>query len=65
MSRSYEAYMKLDKSKYAGEFVGMCEGEVVAHSKSLDEVVEATTKACGATKVPFIAQVLTADCMLL
>ena len=65
MSRSYDAYMKLDKSKYAGEFVGMCDGEIIAHSKSLDEVVEATAKACGPTKVPFIAQVLTADCMLL
>ncbi len=65
MSKSYDAYMKLDKSVYAGEFVGMCEGEVVAHSTSLEEVYHATKKACGATKVPFIAQVLTADCMLL
>ena len=64
MSRSYEAYMKLDKSRYAGEFVGMCDGEVLAHSKVLVEVLEATTKACGPAKVHFIAQVLTTDCLI-
>ncbi len=64
MSKSYDAYMKLNKSKYAGEFVGMCEGEVVAHSTSLEEVYRATKEACGPTRVPFIAQVLTADCLI-
>jgi hypothetical protein len=57
--------MSLDKRPYAGEFIGMCDGVVVAHSTSLKEVYEATKKACGPTKVPFISQVLPADCMLL
>lgn len=64
MSKSYDAYMKLDKRPYAGEFIGMCEGVIVAHSKSLDEVYNATVKACGSKYVPFIAQVMTADCLL-
>lgn len=36
MSKSYDAYMKLDKQQYAGEFVGMCDGVVVAHSPCLE-----------------------------
>ena len=44
MSKSCDAYMKLDKRPYAGEFVGMCDGVVVAHSTSLKDVYEATKK---------------------
>ncbi|GEM_PF-2103761 len=65
MSKSYEAFMRLDTSKYLGEFVGMCDGVLVAHSKSFDEVYEATKKACGTKCTPFISQVLPAECMLL
>lgn len=36
MSKSYDAYMKLDKRPYAGEFVGMCDGVVIAHSPCLE-----------------------------
>ncbi len=57
--------MKLDKTLYEGEFVGMCEGVIVAHSRSFDEVYDATVKACGNKYVPFVTQVLPAECMLL
>ena len=65
MSKSGDAFMKLDKTLYEGEFVGMCDGVIVAHSKSFDEVFEATKKACGSATVPFIAQVHTADYVFL
>jgi len=65
MSKSGDAFMKLDKTPYEGEFVGMCDGVIIAHSKSFDEVYEATKKACGPNKVPFVSQVLPAECMLL
>ena len=64
MSRSYEAFMRLDTSRYLGEFVGMCDGKLAAHSKSFDEVYEATKKACGSRYVPFISQVLPAECVI-
>lgn len=64
MSRSYDAFMRLDTSLYEGEFIGMCEGVLVAHSKSFEEVFEAAKAACGDGCVPFVAQVLPADCIL-
>ena len=65
MSKSGDAFMKLDKRPYIGEYVGMCDGVMVAHSKSFDEVYEATKRACGPTKIPFVSEVLPAECMLL
>ena len=65
MSKSGDAFMKLDKRPYVGEYVGMCDGVIVAHSKSFDEVYEATKRACGPTKIPFVSEVLPAECMLL
>ena len=65
MSKSGDAFMKLDKTPYEGEVVGMGEGVIVAHSKSFDEVYDATVKACGNKYVPFVTQVLPAECMLL
>ena len=65
MSKSGDAFMKLDKTPYEGEFIGMCDGVIIAHSKSLDEVLELTIKACGSATVPFIAQVHTADYVFL
>lgn len=56
--------MRLDKTHFAGESIGMCEGVIVAHSKSFDEVYDATVKACGSKYVPFVTQVLPAECML-
>ena len=47
--------MKLDKTPYEGEFVGMCEGVIVAHSESFEEVYEATVEACGGRSVPFVS----------
>ena len=55
MTRSSDAFMRLDTTLYEGEFVGMCDGIIVAHSKSFDEVFEATKKACGPNKVPFVS----------
>ena len=65
MSKSGDAFMELDKTPYEGEFVGMCEGVIVAHSKSFDEVYDATVEACGDKYVPFVTQVLPVDCILL
>lgn len=65
MSKSGDAFMKLDKTPYEGEFVGMCEGVIVAHSKSFEEVYDATVKACGNKYTPFISQVLPAECIIL
>ncbi|MBQ7978283.1 MAG: hypothetical protein IJ248_00805 [Candidatus Methanomethylophilaceae archaeon] len=65
MSKSGDAFMKMDKRPYVGEYVGMCDGVIVAHSKSFDEVYEATKRACGPTKIPFVSEVLPAECMLL
>ena len=56
--------MRLDTSKYLGEFVGMCDGKLVARSKSFDEVYEATKKACGSRYAPFISQLLPAECVI-
>lgn len=64
MSRSYDAFMRLDTSPYEGEFIGMCEGVLVAHSKSFEKVFEATRTACGDRCVRFVAQILPADCIL-
>ena len=65
MSRSGDAFMELDKTPYEGEFVGMCEDIIVAHSKSFDEVYDATVNACGNKHVPFVNQILPAECVLL
>ena len=65
MSKSGDAFRKLDKSQYEWEFVGMCDGVVVAHSRFFDEVYEATKNACGPDKVPFVSQVLPAECLIL
>ncbi len=55
MSKSGDAFMKLDKTPYEGEFIGMCNGVIIAHSKSFDEVFEATKKACSPGTVPFVS----------
>lgn len=65
MSKSYDAFMKLDTSPYQGEFIGMCEGVLIAHSKSFEEVYAATKAACGSKYTPFISQILPAECILL
>lgn len=65
MSKSYEAFMRLDKRPYVGEFVGMCDGKLVAHSTSFEEVYDATKKACGPNIIPFVSEVYPAECMLL
>jgi hypothetical protein len=65
MSKSYDAFMKLDTSQYEGEFIGMCDGELIAHSKSFEEVYAATKAACDNKYTPFISQVLPAECMIL
>lgn len=64
MTTSYETYVKLDKTMYEGEYVGICDDVVVHHSKSFKEVYERTKAYCG-NKTPFITLVPMADCMLL
>lgn len=65
MSKSYEAFMKPDTGRYEGEFIGMCEGGLIAHSESLEEVYAATNAACGRKYTPFISQVLPAERIIL
>ncbi|AMK13566.1 hypothetical protein AUP07_0512 [methanogenic archaeon mixed culture ISO4-G1] len=63
--RSYEAYLKMDLSPYEGEVIGLCDGVLVAHSKSFQEVFDKTAEVCGRDFVPFIMYVPPEDFLFL
>ncbi|MCE5295529.1 MAG: DUF5678 domain-containing protein [Euryarchaeota archaeon] len=56
MSESYDHFMQMDVSPYIGEWVAICDDEIVGHSHSFKEACSNAKKICGHRK-PFIALV--------
>jgi hypothetical protein len=57
MSKSYQAYLKLDDSQYeAGEYLVMIDEEVVRHGRNLKQMVEEVEQEYP-DQIPFIAKV--------
>ena len=56
MNENYSAFMKLDLSTYLGEWVAICNNQVISHGKIVKEVFSEAKKKCPG-KRPFIAKV--------
>ena len=64
MSEDYDYFMQLDVSPYVGQWVGICNNQVVSHDPSFKEAYKQAKKVCGPKK-PFISLVPTDQAMLL
>ncbi len=64
MRDEYEYFIKLDTSPYMGEWVAICNIQVVSHSRPFKEAYYEAKKVCGHTR-PFVAMVPTDQTMLL
>jgi len=64
MNANYDYFMNLDVSSYVGQWVAICDQEVVAHSRSFKDVYSQAKEKCGKSK-PFIAMVPTDETMIL
>lgn len=61
---NYDHFMSMDVSPYAGQWVAICDGKVVAYSPSFKDAYQMAKVKCGGSK-PFIAMVPTSDTMIL
>lgn len=64
MTSNYDFFMNTDVSPYAGQWVVICNEEIVAHSISFKDAYDTAKERCGKSK-PFIAMVPPADTMIL
>lgn len=64
LTDNYSAFMDMDLTPYAGEWVAICDGRIVSHDQSLREALEIAMKQCPNEK-PLMAKVPTADTLIL
>jgi len=63
MRSNYEIFLKLDVSTFIGEWVALCDGQLIAHGKNVKEVLSEANKKCPG-KRPLIARVPEKETMI-
>lgn len=63
MNKNYVYYMGADVSKYAGEWIAICNRKVVSTGKNVKDVFEDAKKKCPKER-PFLTKVPTEETML-
>lgn len=53
-NKNYESYLRMKMQPYSGEWVVICEGEIVAHGKDLKRAVSEAQKTCGRKKLMIV-----------
>jgi len=60
---SYDFFLETNLEKYTGEWVTICEGQIISHGNNLKEIVEEAKKKCGSKKF-LIAKVPSEETMI-
>jgi len=55
-NKNYEVFLEADVSGFIGEWIAICDGQVISHGKKVKEVYNEATKKCPG-KRPFIARI--------
>ncbi len=63
MKDNYSAFLELDLTEYAGEWVAICDGEVVSHDQSFKKAFETAKRECQG-KSPLMAMIPTEDALI-
>jgi len=60
---SYDFFLKTDLDKYKGEWITICDNQIISHGNNLKEIVEEAKKKCGNKKF-LIAKVPSEETMI-
>lgn len=60
---SYDFFLEINLDKYTGEWVVICDGQILSHGKNLKEIVKEAKKKCGNKKL-LIAKVPSEETMI-
>jgi 2-polyprenyl-3-methyl-5-hydroxy-6-metoxy-1,4-benzoquinol methylase len=50
LDKNYDFFLETDLDKYKGEWVIICNNEIISHGNNLKEIVEEAKKKCGSKK---------------
>jgi hypothetical protein len=64
MTRSHDFYMKVDLGPYMGEWVAICDDEIVSHRPTFKEAFDEAKRLCP-NKRPLFTKVPTGEAMIL